>query len=508
MDVDEIAASLNKNEKTILIEIENSPKFLSDISKATGIDKTALLNSARKLLDQGLVRIVTEASVAYSLTDNGKTYLKTGLPEHVIIREMLKNKSTNYSALNRVLKPDELSAGVGQLKKAGVVFEPNGRFDIDEKKIEAIASKNDILEKISSGKEIIEDDNLRDLIKRKIIEKTLSQSEKVEIDNDGKRVIKSQKFSKELIDKLTTGIILDWRDKEFRRYSLDTRPPVPPFGKKHITKQFISHIKNVLVSMGFEEMQSNYIESAFWNFDVMMFKQNHPDRDIQDTVYVNSGSAKIPTGLLDNVKDVYESGFYRGKNDKSIGYDRKFDTEKSKVLIMRGHTTATTFRYIYDKISKNKEVPAKYFSVSKVFRNETSDPTHLPEFYQIEGIVYDDGITVANLVSFIKEFYARIGISGIRLKPTYNPYTEPSLEIQAFSKSRKEWVEVGNSGVFRPETLYPFGIKKNIIAWGFGLERALAMRLGINDIRSLYGALTDLDLLRNMEGRRLLEDFD
>ncbi len=508
MDTDDIAASLNKNEKALLIEIEDSPKFISDIAKATGIDKVALLNSARKLLDYGLVKMITEASVRYTLTESGKTYLKSGLPEYIIAKELAINAGTTYSTLKSLLKADELSAGIGQLKKAKIITESGSGFVIDKKKAGLIDQKNDILETVEKEKDIGEDDNLRDLIKRKIIEKTLIQNEKIEINKDGKNVIKSQKFSEQVVDKLTPAIIADWKGKEFRRYSLEARPPLPLSGKKHITKQFISQIKDALVSMGFEEMQSSYVESAFWNFDVMMFKQDHPDRDIQDTVYVDDGSAGLPAGLLDNVKSVYEKGFIRGKNDKSIGYGRRFDPEKSKVIIMRGHTTATTFRYIYDKISKNKDSPVKYFSVSKVFRNETADASHLPEFYQIEGIVYDDGLTIASLISFIKEFYARIGINDIRLKPTYNPYTEPSLEIQAFSKSRGVWIEVGNSGVFRPETLQPFGINKNIIAWGFGLERMLAAKLGISDIRSIYGAFTDLDMLRNIESRKLLQDFD
>ena len=331
---------------------------------------------------------------------------------------------------------------------------------------------------------------------------------KSEISENGRAVIKDPNFRKEMVDKLTPDIIKNWRDVQFRRYSLDARPPLPPIGKKNITKQFISQIKAVLVSMGFEEMQSNYVESSFWNFDVMMFKQDHPDRDIQDTLYLNGVSAKIPSKLLDNVKEVYENGFEDSKEDKSMGYGRVFDRDKSKAVIMRGHTTATTFRYIYNKIAKNKDAPAKYFSVSKVFRNETADISHLPEFYQIEGVVYDDNLTVSNLMGFIEEFYSRIGIDEIRFKPTYNPYTEPSLEIQAYSKNKKEWIEVGNSGVFRPETLRPFGIKKNIIAWGFGLERALAMRLGVSDIRSIYGTYMDIDFLRNVESVNILKRFE
>ena len=383
MDVSSIADSLNRNEKSLLESVKDSPKYLSYISTATAIDKMTLLNAARKLQDYDLVRLIIEPKVKYILTDTGKGYLGRGLPEYAIIREVSGNIMATYADLKAVLKPDELSAGIGQLRKKGILNESAGRFSVDTSKVESIRAKNDILERVYRGEDVAENDDLTDLIKRGIIERSITQDEKVEISENGRAVIKDPNFRKEMVDKLTPDIIKNWRDVQFRRYSLDARPPLPPIGKKNITKQFISQIKAVLVSMGFEEMQSNYVESSFWNFDVMMFKQDHPDRDIQDTLYLNGVSAKIPSKLLDNVKEVYENGFEDSKEDKSMGYGRVFDRDKSKAVIMRGHTTATTFRYIYNKIAKNKDAPAKYFSVSKVFRNETADISHLPEFYQI-----------------------------------------------------------------------------------------------------------------------------
>ena len=78
------------------------------------------------------------------------------------------------------------------------------------------------------------------------------------------------------------------------------------------------------------------------------------------------------------------------------------------------------------------------------------------------------------------------------------------MEIQAYSKRLGRWLEVGNSGVFRPETLEPFGINKNVIAWGFALERPLSLLIDSSDIRTLYGAFSDLDFLRNVELRRVV----
>lgn len=74
----------------------------------------------------------------------------------------------------------------------------------------------------------------------------------------------------------------------------------------------------------------------------------------------------------------------------------------------------------------------KYFSIDRVFRNETTDSTHLAEFHQIEGLVADRGLTLGNLMGVINEFFKKLGLTKLRFKPTYNPYTEPSMEIFSF----------------------------------------------------------------------------
>ena len=99
--------------------------------------------------------------------------------------------------------------------------------------------------------------------------------------------------------------------------------------------------------------------------------------------------------------------------------------------------------------------PAKYFSIDRVFRNETLDATHLAEFHQIEGLVADRNLTLGDLMGVIYEFFKKLGIKKLRFKPAYNPYTEPSMEIFSYHEGLKKWVEIGNSGVFRPEMLLP-----------------------------------------------------
>lgn len=143
------------------------------------------------------------------------------------------------------------------------------------------------------------------------------------------------------------------------------------------------------------------------------------------------------------------------------------------------------------KLADNKGgfKPKKYFSIDRVFRNETLDATHLAEFHQVEGFIADRNIGLAHLMGVIKAFFTKIGISNVKFKPAYNPYTEPSMEIFGFHPILKKWVEIGNSGVFRPEMLEPMGLPKDVsvIAWGLSLERPTMIYYDIGNIRELFG---------------------
>ena len=130
----------------------------------------------------------------------------------------------------------------------------------------------------------------------------------------------------------------------------------------------------------------------------------------------------------------------------------------------------------------------KYFSIDRVFRNEALDATHLAEFHQVEGVVIDRGIGLSHLLGVMNTFFAKIGITDLKYKPAFNPYTEPSLEIFGFHPQLKRWIEIGNSGVFRPEMLEPMGLPKDVsvIAWGLSLERPTMIYYNVKNIRDLY----------------------
>ena len=130
----------------------------------------------------------------------------------------------------------------------------------------------------------------------------------------------------------------------------------------------------------------------------------------------------------------------------------------------------------------------------------THSPPHtLSPLLQVEGLIADRNLTLGNLIGTIKTFFEKIGITQLRFKPAYNPYTEPSMEIFGYHPELKKWTEIGNSGMFRPEMLRPMGLPEDVrvIAWGLSLERPTMIKYKIENIRDLFGHKADLPRQRN-----------
>ncbi|RLG64012.1 phenylalanine--tRNA ligase subunit alpha, partial [archaeon] len=118
---------------------------------------------------------------------------------------------------------------------------------------------------------------------------------------------------------------------------------------------------------------------------------------------------------------------------------------------------------------------------------------HSMEFHHLDGIIMDESVNFRSLLGILKEFLARIGLTQLKFKPAYFPFTEPSVEVYAHH-DRLGWMEVLGAGMFRPEVLLPLDIKYPVLAWGMGVERLAMAVLGIDDIRKLY--TRDLSFLR------------
>jgi len=271
-----------------------------------------------------------------------------------------------------------------------------------------------------------------------------------------------------------------------------------------------SMFRETFIEMGFEEMETNkFVESSFWNFDALFQPQQHPARDAHDTFFVKTPASTrtLPADYLERVRATHENGgesLPDEYNSKSCGWRYDWSEEESRKNLLRTHTTAVSSRTLYKIAQLAKEgnfKPQKYFSIDRVFRNEALDATHLAEFHQVEGFVIDRNLSLGNLMGTIADFYRRLGpeFNDLKFKPTYNPYTEPSMEFFSYHPGLKKWVEVGNSGIFRPEMLRPMGFDEDVsvIAWGMSLERPTMIKYGVDNIRTLFGHKVDLNMVRS-----------
>ena len=277
-----------------------------------------------------------------------------------------------------------------------------------------------------------------------------------------------------------------WRKMDLRPYDVNAYAPASHGGKPHPVREALERVRRVFKQMGFTEISGDFVQSAFWNMDALFTPQDHPARDLQDTLYLESEwEPNVSDDLIDRVRRVHVDGGDTG----SRGWGGEFSVEESRRMLLRTHTTSMTIQYL----AEHPEEPCKIFSLGRVFRREAIDFSHLAEFFQVEGIVMEPGASFAMLVGVMREFYQRLGFQDIRVRPGYFPYTEPSMEVEVLLGDK--WLEMGGSGVFRPEVTAPFGVKDPVLAWGQGLERIAMILYGIDDIRQLYE--TDLDWLRN-----------
>lgn len=292
---------------------------------------------------------------------------------------------------------------------------------------------------------------------------------------------------------LTADMLLNdkYKELEFKEYNFNTKIRCES-GNLHPLMKVKAEVKKIFLELGFSEMPtSRYVESSFWNFDALFQPQNHPARDMHDTFFLaNPEKTRLtPTSYSRRVKDVHEES-----------YRCKWSLEESLKNVLRTHTTGCSARVLYE-IGQNKENlhPIKLFSIDRVFRNESVDATHLAEFHQIEGLMLGKNLSIGHLMGTLQAFYEKLNLKNIKFKPAFNPYTEPSMEIFAFHEQMNKWIEIGNSGMFRPEVLEPMGIKDDwrVIGWGLSLERPAMIKYNLSNIRDLLGPKVDLEFIKD-----------
>jgi phenylalanyl-tRNA synthetase alpha chain len=242
-----------------------------------------------------------------------------------------------------------------------------------------------------------------------------------------------------------------------------------PAGRLHPITQTLDEICDIFVAMGFQIAEGPDVEWDYYNFEALNISQEHPARDNMSTSWID-----LPSGSVE------------------------------KPRLLRTHTTSVTARTL-----ESLTPPIRIIQPGRVYRYEATDATHIPMFYQIDGIAVDKGITMADLKGTLYEFARRFfgEERKVRFRTDYFPFVEPGVEMAIECLvcngqgcrlcGNSGWIEILGAGMTHPRVLERGGIDPGVygsFAFGIGIERLPMLRYGIDDIRLFYGS--DLRFLR------------
>ena len=470
------------------------------VAEETGLKPETVTGAAFDLRDEGLVAVHEDDRVELEPTDEGERYRTEGLPELRLYRAArdadgptpigdaadaagLSGQAVQIALSNFARK------GYGSVEAGAVDPAPDAAPDDDD---EAAA-----LETVAAG-DGAGGEPLERLVERGLIDRDERTVRSLTLTDAGVTALMEGVEATATVDRLTPALLTsgEWRDVEFSAYDVEADAPATEGGRVHILRQTAERVKEVLVGMGFREMQGPHADAEFWINDCLFMPQDHPARTHWDQFALDvPPTDDLPAALVDRVATAHREGV----GPDGDGYDSPWTEDVARGVDLRGHTTSLSMRHLSGRAAGELEPPERWFSVEKVYRNDTLDPTHLLEFFQIEGWVMAESLSVRDLMGTFEEFYRQFGITDLEFKPHYNPYTEPSFELFGRHPETGETIEIGNSGLFRDEVLRPLGVECDVMAWGLALERLLMLTYGFDDIRDVHGTLCDLDLLRETE---------
>jgi len=441
-----------------------------ELSQKAGIPLASVLSFSQSLKEKGYVSIEQIEEKHVSLTTEGLGYAAKGLPEQAV------HRAAQSGAFITSLSPVERSVGLPWASR-------NGWVKIEGGRLTSLCSTEpyflqEALSKISR-REPVDDETVSILLKRRLASQSVSKKAYLEptaLQPEGPSGAGAAGAQPE-VNTLTREMLLSgsYKGALFRPYDVSAPSEVPFPAKRHAISRLRAKISRIFADMGFDEMEGPEAQSAFWNFDALFQPQDHPARELADTFYLEQGMP-LPDDaeLVSRIRKVHEKcwgGAWSG--------------EVAEKGVLRTHTTAVSASYLYNQC-RGSNAPKKYFSVGKVYRNEATDYKHLAEFFQVEGIVVWECATFRDLLGLLREFYRKLGFEKIRFQPSYFPYTEPSLEVSVYFEKKKQWLELGGAGIFRPEVSIPLCDRYPVLAWGLSLERPLMLLNDMDDIRDFY----------------------
>ncbi len=483
---DDLVRLLHPHEQQIIAALhELGSATPAEIAEKTGLPEASVHKAGLWSKVKGLVSHEDTTAATTALTPEGKEYAAAGIPEKQLLRLVVSGVDT-IPALREKLPQLDIALGWARRKKWIEIN--SGKLTLTSEGKRATRAETAIETALKTGAPTPA--THEELKSRKLIEITERTTKRMELTPAGKRAAKvlpkhdavAAAAGQLTPEDLRSGA---WQKKQYRPYDLSAPVPGHAAGRFHPYMSYLQRIREQLVAQGFQEARGPIVETEFWNADALFMPQDHPARGLHDVFFVKEPkTGSVPPVPLALVGKTHANGWVT--NSRGWG---AFDANQSKNLLLRSQTTAVSARTL-----ASKPQHAKWFSIGRNFRPDVLDATHSAEFFQCDCIVTGDGLNLRHLYAYLELFAKQIaGATEIRFRPSYFPFVEPGVEVDA--KIGTRWIEVAGAGIFRPEVTQPLGESRPVLAWAFGLDRLAMRALDVPDIRQFYQP--DLAALRN-----------
>jgi phenylalanyl-tRNA synthetase alpha chain len=459
-----------------------------ELADSLGLNIDAVRRAIGILQEKGLVNVNKEEISAYKLSKFGQMYLKDPFPEELVLT-VLSNDKMLLSDFRSEL--GDKSAFIFGYAMKNKLIEVQSEYVVKTQNLRdfGFETMHNALQTLSNNDELEDKKLIDNLLKMNLLEAYFKSDyfvSKNELGNKYTNLEQSQTVTYLTSDMLKTG---QYKNVKFKPYNVLANVEIQDIGKYQPYLRFLDLVKQKFVGMGFEEISTDMVTTEFYNFDVLFQPQNHPARTWTDTYSLKRPSkGDLPDKkIVDAVKAAHENGGITG----SKGWQYDWQESIARKLMPAAHGTAFSARLL----SQGVESPKRYFTITRVYRPDVVDATHLSEFNHLEGVVLGKDISFKNLLGLLDQFAREVaGAEETKFTPCYYPFTEPSASLHA-KHPKLGWVELGGSGMFRPEFIETLGVKDRVLGWSLGIDRLAMFKLGLTDIRDLFSS--KIDLLRN-----------